>query len=156
DSIVSYIGLLNRLWNGTPFEPRRRTTKSVTIKGRRFTVALMMQPVVLRRMLAAGQGASREMGLIARYCVAWPTSTIGFRPYRAPTAGTPAMQALHRRMTELLNLPLPTSGPDMVLVPRSENCPVRRLPCGAIITTRSKPSLAAGASLGRSPTLGQR
>jgi hypothetical protein len=116
-SLMRFIGLLNRLWDGGSFDRRRRTTESVTIVGRRFTACLMMQPVVLRNMLSVGDGAARGMGLFARCCIAWPRSTIGFRPYLAPAAGSPSMKALHKRLKDLLDKELPTSGPELGLTP---------------------------------------
>jgi len=97
DNLMGFIGLLNRLWDGQNFERNRLTVKSAQIEGRRLTVSLMMQPVVLTRLLAAGGGASRGMGWIARNLIAWPASTIGFRPYR-DAAGMPALDAFHQRV----------------------------------------------------------
>jgi uncharacterized protein DUF3987 len=123
ESVMQFLALLNCLWDAESYERRRRTTKSASLKGRRFTAAMMMQPIVLRQLLVAGKGASRGMGFVARCLVTWPTSTIGLRQYKAPTKGSPAMGAMHQRMTELLNMPLPTGGTDnMVLTP-----PVLRL-----------------------------
>jgi len=49
DNLMAFIGLLNRLWDGQDFDRNRLTVKSAQIKGRRLTVSLMMQPVVLAR-----------------------------------------------------------------------------------------------------------
>jgi putative DNA primase/helicase len=117
DNLMGFIGLLNRLWDGHDFDRSRLTVKSAHIKGRRLTVSLMMQPVVLKRLLGAGDGASRGMGWIARTLLAWPASTIGARPYR-DVPGMPALDALHRRLRELLNMKLPVEEQaGMVLAP---------------------------------------
>jgi hypothetical protein len=117
ESLMRFVGLLNRLWDGNSFERRRRTTKSAIVKGRRFTASLMMQPVVLARLLSASNGASRGMGMIARCLTAWPASTIGERLYRPIATGRPALARLHRGLRELLDTPLPTATSDMALSP---------------------------------------
>jgi len=117
DNLMGFIGLLNRLWDGQAFERLRLTTPSAFIKGRRLTVSLMMQPVVFARLIGAADGASRGMGWIARNLTTWPTSTIGARPYRDAPDGMPALDRLHCRLRELLDLPLPVEGAGMVLVP---------------------------------------
>jgi len=118
DNLMGFIGLLNRLWDGQDFNRNRLTVKSAQIRGRRLTVSLMMQPVVLTRLLGAGDGASRGMGWIARNLIAWPGSTIGSRPYR-DAAEMPALDAFHSRVRELLELELPVEGLGMVLAPPS-------------------------------------
>jgi hypothetical protein len=116
DSMMRYLALLNRLWDGGTFE-RDRQSGDVVIKGRRFTGCLLMQPIILTRLLNANKGASRGMGLIARCCLAWPRSTIGSRLYRPAVDGMPAMEKLHSRLREMLDKSLPTKGPDMELTP---------------------------------------
>jgi len=116
DNLMGFIGLLNRLWDGNEFDRSRLTTKSAFIRGRRLTVSLMMQPIVLTRLLGAGGGASRAMGWIARTLMAWPVSTIGSRPYR-DVPDMPALDVLHRRLRELLDMKLPAEGAGMVLAP---------------------------------------
>jgi hypothetical protein len=107
DVAMGYVGLLNRLWDGTPFDRDRASAKRARIQGRRFTVNLMMQPLVMARLLSLAGGASRGMGLIARFLLSWPASTIGTRVYRQPPRDVPAIGRLRRRLNELLDLPLP-------------------------------------------------
>jgi hypothetical protein len=118
DNLMGFIALLNRLWDGNDFDRSRLTTKSAFIRGRRLTVSLMMQPVVLTRLLSAAGGASRGIGWIARTLIAWPASTIGSRPYR-DAADMPALFAFHSRVRELLDLELPVERAGMVLAPPS-------------------------------------
>jgi Protein of unknown function (DUF3987) len=117
ENLMRFIGLINRLWDGLTFERRRLTMPSVLIKGRRLTVSMMMQPVVFTRLISAVDCASRGMGWIARILVSWPTSTIGARPYRTAPDDMPALDGLHQRLRELLDLELPVEGPEMTLVP---------------------------------------
>jgi putative DNA primase/helicase len=117
DAAMRFLGLLNRLWDGKSFERDRGTTKSAHIKGRRFTVSLMMQSVVLSRLMAAGGGASRGMGFLARFLFAWPTSTMGTRFYRSGDLECAELRAFDARLMQLLDIPLPAEGPEMVLTP---------------------------------------
>jgi hypothetical protein len=66
----------------------------------------MMQPVVMARLLSIAGGASRAMGLLSRFFLAWPSSTIGTRKYKQ-VAELPAIRRLGRRLDELLDMPLP-------------------------------------------------
>jgi putative DNA primase/helicase len=118
DNLMGFIGLLNRLWDGNDFDRSRLTTKSAYVRGRRLTVSLMLQPVVLKRLLSAGDGASRGMGWIARTLITWPASTIGSRPYH-DASEMPALDAFHDRICELLELPLPAEGAGLILTPPS-------------------------------------
>jgi hypothetical protein len=106
DMAMGFFALLNRLWDGNPFERDRSTARRARVQGRRFTVSLMMQPVVMARLLSTAGGASRGMGLISRFFACWPESTIGSRPYRA-VSGLPHGKAFGERLQRLLALPLP-------------------------------------------------
>ena len=116
DSLMRYLALLNRFWDGLPFERDRTVAKSFIVRGRRFSSSLMMQPTVMSKLLSSGDGTSRGTGFLARFLVAWPESTMGTRMYREPT-GSAELDRFDNRIAELLNLPLPTEGPDMVLTP---------------------------------------
>jgi hypothetical protein len=106
DMAMGFFGLLNRLWDGKPFDRDRNTVRRAYVRGRRFTACLMMQPVVMARLLSIAGGACRAMGLLSRFFLAWPSSTIGTRKYK-DVAELPAISRLGRRIEELLNLPLP-------------------------------------------------
>jgi putative DNA primase/helicase len=106
DMAMGLIGLLNRLWDGNPFDRDRKTTGRVRIRGRRFAVSLMLQPIVMQCLLTLADGASRGMGLVARFLVTWPASTIGTRMYQRG-GDMPAIVRLSKRLQELLDMPLP-------------------------------------------------
>ncbi len=107
EAITRYLSLLNRLWDGNPFTRRRSTRESVELRGRRFTASLMMQAQVVSKLLAAGDGVSRENGFLARFLIAWPRSTMGTRLYRPGSTETPALAVWDERLTQLLEMPLP-------------------------------------------------
>jgi hypothetical protein len=106
DTAMPFLGLLNRLWDGNTFDRDRITVPGARLRGRRFTVSLMMQPIVMERLLSVADGASRGMGFLARFLITWPVSTIGTRMYRQVEA-MPAIERLHQRLRELLDMPLP-------------------------------------------------
>jgi hypothetical protein len=107
DHAMGFLGLLNRIWDGNPFNRDRASVRRARIRGRRFTVSLMAQPIVMERLLNLAGGASRGMGFIARFLISWPASRIGSRPYQAPVEEMPAIRQLRQRLTELLDMPLP-------------------------------------------------
>lgn len=117
ENLMGFIGLLNRLWDGQTFERRRLTMPSARIKGRRLTVSLMMQPIVFARLIDAADGASRGMGWLSRTLLTWPSSTIGMRFYHDAPEGMPRLDRFHRRLRDLLDLPLPVDGAAMALTP---------------------------------------
>ena len=106
DMAMSFIALSNRLWDGLDSDRDRKTAGRAQIRGRRFTQNLMMQPLVMARLLSLAGGASRAMGLLARFLITWPTSTIGTRKYRR-IRHRPAIEYLHQRLKDLLDQPLP-------------------------------------------------
>lgn len=107
DSLLGFMAGLNRLWDGGAIHHDRKQAQSVHLEGRRLTVSLMAQPLVLRELLARGGGLTRGSGFLARYLVAAPRSTMGERPYREPPRGTPRLAAFHQRIRELLDTDLP-------------------------------------------------
>jgi hypothetical protein len=121
ENLMKFVALLNRLWDGHPFERLRLSAKSAHLRGRRFTVSLMMQPIIMTRLLGACGGAARNMGFVARNLLAWPASTIGQRSYREPPADRSASNRLNARLRELLDMKLSTEGPQMALVPPGLN-----------------------------------
>ena len=107
DSLLGYLSGLNRLWDGGAIHHDRKQAQSVHLEGRRLTVSLMVQPLVLRELAQRGGGLIRSSGFLARYLVAAPLSTMGERPYQEAPPGMPYLAAFHRRIRELLDSPLP-------------------------------------------------
>jgi hypothetical protein len=106
ETAMRFFGLLNQLWDGSAFSRERQTGGSVYLAGRRFSAHLAMQPVVLRALLAADDGVARAVGLLARFLIAWPQSTLGTHVYRDPPEKTPALDAYNRRVVHLLDAQL--------------------------------------------------
>ena len=83
ESLLGFLGLLNRLWDGQTFRPTRKVAMTEEIRGKRFTSNMMIQPEILHSL--AGKGPSRGIGFLSRYLVAYPKSTMGQRLYTQPT-----------------------------------------------------------------------
>jgi putative DNA primase/helicase len=117
ETATSLLALLNILWDGRDFVPTRKTAQATELRGRRFSAFLMVQPHLLLKLVAKG---ARELGFIARFLVASPTSTMGHRPYRDPPAQLRHLPTFDNAITDLLSLDLPvyTGGEDRGLLMR--------------------------------------
>jgi putative DNA primase/helicase len=70
-------------------------------------VALQIQEATLRAFFDRSGGLARGTGFLARFLVAWPESTQGFRPFTDPPDTWPKLAAFNRRIAEILNTPAP-------------------------------------------------
>lgn len=107
DSVMRNMALLNVLWDGGSLSIGRRSSESFTVQGARLTVALQIQEATLRAFFDKSGGLARGTGFLARFLVAWPESTQGFRPFTDPPDTWPKLAAFHRRIAEILNTPAP-------------------------------------------------
>ncbi|MEI8572632.1 DUF3987 domain-containing protein [Methylomonas sp. LW13] len=107
DSVMRNMALLNVLWDGGSLSIGRRSSESFTVQDARLTVALQIQEATLRAFFDKSGGLARGTGFLARFLVAWPESTQGFRPFTDPPDTWPKLAAFHRRIAEILNTPAP-------------------------------------------------
>jgi putative DNA primase/helicase len=107
DSAMRNLALLNVLWDGGSLAIDRRSGESFTVQGARLTVALQVQEATLREFFARSGALARGTGFLARFLVAWPESTQGYRPFTEAPPHWPALAALHRRIAALLEQPAP-------------------------------------------------
>ncbi len=107
DSIMRNLGLLNTLWDGGSMTTDRRTTESFTVRNARLTVALQVQEPTLREFLNRSGDLVRGTGFLARFLVAWPESTQGFRPFTEAPDNWPNMVRFNQRISEILLNPAP-------------------------------------------------
>ena len=103
DSAMENLATLNQLWDGTDQPTERRATESYTVKGARFTMSLMVQEATLRAFFKQDGGLARGTGFLARFLIAWPESTQGFRPFTEAPANWPHLAAFNRRISAILN-----------------------------------------------------
>lgn len=107
ESVMRNLGLLNQLWDGTSLTIDRRSTESFTVRGARLTVALQVQEPTLREFFTRSGALARGTGFLARFLVAWPESTQGFRPFTEAPTNWPALAAFNRRIAAILDQPAP-------------------------------------------------
>lgn len=107
DSVMRNLALLNVLWDGGNLTIDRRTAESFMVRGARLTVALQVQEATLRSFFDRSGGLARGTGFLARFLVAWPESTQGFRPFTEAPANWPALAAFNRRIAAILEQPVP-------------------------------------------------
>lgn len=110
------LALLNVLWDGGTHSIGRRTSESFTVSGARLTIALQVQEATLRSFFDKSGALARGTGFLARFLVAWPQSTQGFRPFTEAPTNWPMLAAFHRRIADILNRPAPI-GEDGTLSP---------------------------------------
>ena len=101
------LALLNILWDGGEHSVGRRTSESFTVKGARLTVALQIQEMTLRSFVARTGELARGTGWFARFLIAWPQSTQGFRQFTDAPPDWPNLAVFHRRIEEILMNPVP-------------------------------------------------
>ena len=90
-------------WGGEPLSVLRGGAGFSALLGRRVSMSLMVQPLLLRQLLA--DPLADGQGFLARCLIAEPTSLAGQRLYRgADPAANPAVQAYAQRMRELLDI----------------------------------------------------
>ena len=107
DSMMRNLALLNQLWDGTSLTIDRRSTESFTVRGARLTVALQVQEPTLREFFNRSGALARGTGFLARFMVAWPESTQGFRPFTEAPPYWPHLSAFHQRICAILNQDAP-------------------------------------------------
>jgi putative DNA primase/helicase len=107
DSIMRNLALLNILWDGGDLTIDRKSTESFTVRNVRLTVGLQVQEATLRNFFDRSGALARGTGFLARFLVAWPESTQGHRLFTDAPACWPALEAFNRRITVILNQPLP-------------------------------------------------
>lgn len=114
DSVMRNLGQLNKLWDAEPLKIGRETSTSVTVRGVRFTLGLMVQESVLRDFFEKSGVIARGSGFLARFLLSWPESIQGTRlePIVEPPEDAPALAAFHARIRDMLrsDLPIDTDG----------------------------------------------
>jgi len=109
ESIMRNLSLLNVLWDGGTLPIGRRTSESFTVRGARLTMGLQVQEATLRAFIEKAGKLARGSGFLARFLVAWPESTQGFRPFTEAPPSWPHLAAFHKRIAALLAKPMPIS-----------------------------------------------
>lgn len=107
ESAMRNMGLINILWDGGTLDIGRRSKESFTVQGARLTMGLQVQEPTLREFNTRSGALARGTGFFARFLVAWPESTQGFRPFSEAPANWPHLAEFNRRIAAILNQPAP-------------------------------------------------
>jgi putative DNA primase/helicase len=107
DSVTRNLARLNVLWDGGELPIDRRSTESFTVRGARLTMGLQVQSATLLSFFEKSGALARGTGFLARFLIAWPESTQGNRPFTEAPEHWPNLAAFNRRITAILNLPVP-------------------------------------------------
>ncbi|MFM0321101.1 DUF3987 domain-containing protein [Caballeronia glebae] len=108
DSVMRNLATLNQLWDGNSLTIDRRTSDSYTVRGARLTVALQVQAATLRSFFDRSGALARGTGFLARFLIAWPQSTQGYRLFKDAPDDWPHLDAFNQRIADILRLPIPT------------------------------------------------
>ena len=103
DSAMRNMALINILWDGGTHTIDRRTTDSYRVQDARLTMGLAVQADTVRNFFDNSKGLARGTGFLARFLVAWPTSTQGTRLFKEPPTAWPKLTVFSERITQLLN-----------------------------------------------------
>lgn len=116
ETATSYLALANILWDGRDYVPTRKVAEAAELRGRRFSVFLMMQPELLKHLIDKG---ARSIGFLARFLLSAPKTTKGTRLYSVPpsTRGQDAFDARIKLLLDM-DLPIDKSGDDRGLAMR--------------------------------------
>ncbi|AZV92451.1 YfjI family protein [Kerstersia similis] len=106
DSVMRNLAALNVLWDGGTHKVSRRSVEGFTVRNARLTVSLQVQLPVLAGFMGKAGDLARGSGFLARFLVAWPTSTQGTRQYQEPDYAMAGLAGFNARITQLLTEPI--------------------------------------------------
>lgn len=105
--ITGNLSLQNILWDGGELNIGRKTSESFSVRGARLTVGLQVQSATIRDFYDKNGNLARGTGFMARFLVAWPDSTQGYRPFREASGTWPRLSAFNVAMKRILETPPP-------------------------------------------------
>jgi putative DNA primase/helicase len=125
EGATGLLSLLNIAWDARDYVPTRKQAATAALRGRRFSAFLMFQPSLLPKLIEKG---ARNLGVLARFLISAPESTMGSRLYVEPPETWHALDAFDAHIVRLLEheLPVDKTGPDKGLLMRLDP-PVMRL-----------------------------
>ena len=116
DTAMRNMARLNSFWDGKVPATDRATSEGYGDTAARMTMSLQVQEPTLRAFFDNTKGLARGTGFLARFLVAWPTSTMGTRMFSEPPDGWPALAAFNNRLTAILDRQAPVDE-DGILTP---------------------------------------
>ncbi len=116
--VTQSLGTLNKLWDGAALDAIRADSgRNFRVYGRRVSINLMIQPVVLNEYLINAGKTARGSGFLGRFLITAPPSTMGTRVYQPPPAQMPACTRFSDCLETLMSeeLPLNEAGTELLL-----------------------------------------
>ena len=116
--VTQSLGTLNKLWDGAALDAIRADSgRNFRVYGRRVSINLMIQPVVLNEYLINAGKTARGSGFLGRFLITAPPSTMGTRVYQTPPAQMPACTRFSDCLETLMSkeLPLNEAGTELLL-----------------------------------------
>src|SRR5690606_26581474 len=99
---MNKFGTLNKAWDGAKTLTLDRADDSIVVNNPRLTISMMVQERVFREFMNKRGEVARGSGHLARYLVAWPASTQGFRFMSLEEPVWEQLPRFHQRVSELL------------------------------------------------------
>lgn len=101
---MKHVGMLNRVWDSPALLPLdRMECEHVYVSRPCVTVSIQSQSAVVKKHFAKGDNTARGSGHLARYLIAWPASTQGWRVVHTAEHVWEHLPALQARFSELIN-----------------------------------------------------
>lgn len=99
---MSKLGTLNKAWDGAKTLTLDRADDSIEVFNPRLTISMMVQEKVFKAFMDKRGEIARASGHLARYLVAWPASTQGFRFMSLKDPVWEHLPRFHDRVAKLL------------------------------------------------------
>lgn len=119
DNRQKTLAALNDLWQGKPIRRTRQGDGAFTLHGRRLSLHLMAQPLVVHALLA--DPLASDTGFLPRCLISEPETTIGTRLYRAGGFDLSAIDEFGERLGDILHTGLTMDPETRELRPRQLN-----------------------------------
>ena len=107
ENSMKFVSDINQLWDGSPIRVTRKHADEIIVQGVRLSLGLMIQGETLRRVHLQSKGLLRGSGLLARFLISYPNSSIGTRHFKPPPEKAPNFKAFRNRLMRILAEKLP-------------------------------------------------
>ncbi|NIL22489.1 DUF3987 domain-containing protein [Yersinia mollaretii] len=101
---LNELPFINKMWDGAMFPVERKSEPDKLIKDARMTLALMVQPDVLKKGYLERKGdTAKGIGFFARCLMCQPGSTQGYRQITSPVVSSEHLPVFHLRLMGIVN-----------------------------------------------------
>lgn len=96
-------GVLCALWDGQTTDVARKSSESFRLENPKLSMLIQVQPKIFDRYLKKKGAEARSSGLLARFLICEPISTIGFRYTHNQPSSFPYLEFFEKRLKFLYN-----------------------------------------------------